>query len=172
MTRVRAFFVREAAECLAAARAELEATPVDTAAVHRAVRHFRGSAQMARFGGLADTAAGLERRLRSSRDAGANEGLVREIRAVVTSLETELDAVRAGRLEEDPRMEAGMDEQEGEHVSAAPEIVSVETLEYGTDAALTRALELRPALESALDPDDAGSRILDELFDLIRLGAK
>lgn len=48
-------------------------------------------------------------------------------------------------------------------------VVSVTELEYRGSDALRRALELRPALESALDGSRDHLDTLDELFDLIRL---
>jgi hypothetical protein len=48
--------------------------------------------------------------------------------------------------------------------------VPIEALEYAPDAALERALELREPLEMAIVADDPAGPILDELFDLIRLG--
>lgn len=48
--------------------------------------------------------------------------------------------------------------------------VAIEDLEYRGEAALARALELRSMLEETLLEDAPLSPILDELFDLIRLG--
>lgn len=187
MSRVRSFFLREADECLAAMGAEVDAESMDVPALYGAVRRFRGSAQMARFDGVARTAAALERRLRPyaagdpARTAGsapdgqsgpasdaALRGVVRE---VLRSLRAEMEAVRQGRMEEDPRMEAGMEERE-EQDGREAEVVPIETLEYRGEAALERALELRSAIEAAVGPDASVGPVLDELFDLIRLGAK
>lgn len=49
-------------------------------------------------------------------------------------------------------------------------VVRVADLEYGGRAALERALELRPALENAIVSEAPAGPLLDELFDLIRLG--
>lgn len=187
MSRVRAFFLREGSECLEAARAELESAAVDMAGVHRAVRQFRGSAQMARFGALAEAALELERRLRPPREgqpaaaapgpAGERGGdrveeLRRDIGQVLDSLERGMEAIREGRLEEDPRMETDMEGQGVREGGDALEAVPVETLEYRGKDALTRALELRESLETAIVSEESVTPVLDELFDLIRLGAK
>lgn len=185
MTRGRAFFLREASECLGAAEGALQSEPVDLAAVHLAVRRFRGSAQMARFGALADTALELEERLRPYRGGSgaaadpsedsvsdASDEVRRTIRTVLDSLGREVEAVRAGQLEEDPRMEAGMEEPGVSEATDGLEVVSIETLEYRGESALARALELREALEDAIVSQEAVGPILDELFDLIRLGSK
>lgn len=188
MSRVRSFFLREADECLAAMGAEVDAESMDVPAVYGAVRRFRGSAQMARFDGVARTAAALERRLRpyaaggptrtsglepehpapSERDATLRE----VVREVLRSLRADVEAVREGRLEEDPRMEAGMEAGDERDGPDGPEVVAIESLEYRGEAALERALELRSAVEAAVGPDAPAGPVLDELFDLIRLGAK
>ncbi|MFW6079271.1 MAG: hypothetical protein ACODAE_06605, partial [Gemmatimonadota bacterium] len=49
------------------------------------------------------------------------------------------------------------------------EPVPIEDLVYRGEAALRRALELRPALEAAVEGDPDARERLDELFDLIRL---
>lgn len=68
-------------------------------------------------------------------------------------------------MEPEERMEQGT--QDGN----AP-VVRIDDLEYGGEAALERALELRPALEDAIVSESPAGPILDELFDLIRLGMK
>lgn len=204
MSRVRSFFLREAGECLVEMGAEAAGDSMDVSAVYGAVRRLRGSAQMARFEGIARTAAALERRLRPyavgeraeseaelEREGtpAAEAALRSEVREVLTSLHADLEAVREGRLEAEPRMEAEVearDEQDGADERGGPderggrdgmdgpdgvEVVPIETLEYQGEAALERALELRPAMEAVVDPD-ASRPVLDELFDLIRLGAK
>lgn len=182
MSRVRSFFLDEAGRWLAELRQHVGSSPLDIDAVYRAIRRVRGNAQMARFGGLATTARGLEARLRPylRRGAEADEAMLRpEIRAVLESLEQGVEAVRDGRLVEDPKVEAEMDEQGmseqgmgGEMDSAEGGVVPVDTLEYRGAGALDRALSLRGALENAIVEDRQTGPILDELFDLIRLGAK
>lgn len=182
MSRVRSFFLAEADRWLAELRKHVDRSPLDVDAIYRAVRRFRGNAQMARFSGLATTARRLETRVRPlmGRGAAADGALLRpEIRAVLESLERGVDAVRDGRLTEDSNVEAGMDEQgmseqgvRGKNGSAEGDAVAVETLEFRGDEALDRALSLREPLEDAIVEDRQAGPILDELFDLIRLGAK
>lgn len=180
MSRVRTFFLREGAECLSRIREEVAGEmPMDTAAVYRAIRRFRGSAQMARFGEVADRAWVLEQRLRElpvrrSEEGGTSamdEALGREVRNVLESLESDMEAVREGRLEAESRTEAGMQEQQtGEGQGTG--VVPVEAIEYRGEAALDRALELRAPLERAIVSDEPAGPILEELFDLIHLGLK
>lgn len=196
MSRVRSFFLREAGECLSQMGAEAEGDVMDVLAVYGAVRRLRGSAQMARFEGIARTAGALERRLRpyAVGDRGGTGGvdleredapsvgmaLRGEVREVLPSLHADVEAVREGRLEAEPRMEAEVEarenqdgpERDGQDVPDGVELVSIESLEYRGEAALERALELRPAIEAAADSRASAGPILDELFDLIRLGAK
>lgn len=186
MSRVRAFFLREAGECLSDMASELERTSLDVTALHRAVRRFRGSAQMARFGALAEAARALETRLRGplghavsgetsdagGRASGSQEELRREAWGVLESLERGVEAVREGRLEEDPRMEVGMEQQGGDESGDELNVVPIGALEYRGEAALERALELREALEEAIVGETPTGPILDELFDLVRLGSK
>lgn len=172
MSRVRRFFVREAEECLAALRQQLARERPDAGAAHAAARRLRGSAQMARFGAIAETAGALERRLRPGPDRGAGEAPFAEMGAVLESLEKEVQAVRDGRRDEDPRMEAGMDERDAVETGGGEDIMPIEALEYRGEAALERALALREALENAIVAEEPAGPVLDELFDLIRLGAK
>lgn len=58
-----------------------------------------------------------------------------------------------------------------EHSDDRP-VVPIQTLEYGGRAALARALELRKALEEALAAGRDATPLLEELFDLIRLGMR
>ncbi len=60
---------------------------------------------------------------------------------------------------------------EAKEPDPSPE-VDIGTLEYAPGPALQRALDLRTALEDALVSDAPVGPILDELFDLIRLGMK
>ncbi len=176
MSRVRAFFLEEAGECMADLRQELERAPLDPVALHRGVRRFRGSADMARFGALADRAREIERWLRDQGTGAIAPEVAAAARSraseALGSLERQLTEIREGRLEEDPRMEAGMTEAEGGGVQGGLEVVPVENLEYQDAAAIERALTLREALEDAIVTDEPAGPILDELFDLIRLGTR
>jgi hypothetical protein len=51
-----------------------------------------------------------------------------------------------------------------------PAEVPIDELEYAGRAALERALELRVALEDAIVAEEPVGGIIEELFDLIRLG--
>lgn len=172
MNRVRAFFIEEATECLAAARRALSGSTPDPGAVYGAVRRLRGSAQVARFGGLAETARSLEESLRpvARGEAGWDEALGTRVAAGVESLSRDVDAVREGRVEQDER-EPAMDEQ-ARNEAGTGEVVPIETLEYQGDSALAKAQELREPLESAIVSGDPPGAIIDELFELIRLGTK
>lgn len=175
MSRVRSFFLREAGECLAEIRTEVAAKSLDVGAVHAAVRRFRGSAQMARFEEVARKARALERRLRehgAEAEPEAEGALRREIGEGLSVLGAAVEAVREGRLEEDPRMEAGMEEREDQASHAGEDVVPIDALEYRGEAALERALDLRAAVEDVIVSEAPAGPVLDELFDLIRLGAK
>lgn len=50
--------------------------------------------------------------------------------------------------------------------------IAIEELEYTSEAALARALELRAPLEDGIVAEDTVGPILDEIFDLIRLGMR
>ena len=174
MSRVRSFFLEEAGECMAGLGRELEVEPLDAVAVHRLVRRLRGSADMARFGALAARARELETWLRDRAAAemvrGSGESVRRRVRQVMMQLHRELTEIREGRQEEDPRMEEGMTEVEAGVGQDGGEVVPVETLEYQGAAAIERALSLREALEDAIVADEPAGPVLDELFDLLRLG--
>lgn len=60
---------------------------------------------------------------------------------------------------------------DGSMEAGAERIVPIDALEYRGEAALGRALSLREPLEQAV-AEGRPEPILDELFDLIRLGAK
>lgn len=173
MNRVRAFFVEEATECLGAIRAELAASSPHPGVVHAAVRRLRGSAQMARFGRLADAAWSLERELKlvARGEAAWDDPLRRRVGRELESLARGLEGVRAGRMEQDEK-EPPMDEQRSSESTVTDEVVPVETLEYRGVAALERARTLREPLEAAIGSGEPADAILDELFDLIRLGTK
>lgn len=167
MNRARAFFVEEATECLVAARSELEREVPDPAVVHRAVRRLRGSAQVARLTGIATRAASLEERLRHATDSasGWSPDLGSAAARAIRWLESALEDVRSGELEPQNR---GDDQMEVE--ASAEGEVGIEELEYRGEAALERAVQLRPAIEHAATMGASLAPLLDELFDLIRLG--
>lgn len=167
MNRVRAFFVEEADQCLDAIDAELSGRP-DPGALYRSIRLLRGSAQVARFGALAREAGSLESAVKPAArgERPWDEALERRVRQASVALAERVDAVREGRTEQDEREPM----EEKAHENGA-DTVPVETLEYRGEAALQRALALREPLEKAVSDGDPGA-VLDELFDLIRLGTK
>lgn len=167
MNATRAFFMEEATECLEAARSALERDDPDPAALHRAIRRLRGAAQVSRMTGIASTATSLEERLRSATASAG--GLSADLGAAAARslgrLESALERVRSGETEPENRGDGQMDgEVEGG--------VDIEELEYRGQAALERAMQLRPAIEGATSTDAALAPLLAELFDLIRLGMK
>lgn len=168
MNRTRAFFLEEATECLVAARAELEREEPDPAAVHRAVRRLRGTAQVARFTGIATRAASLEGRLRDAPGAAEWPPDVRRATAeALRWLESALAEVRSGEVEPEIRGDEQMDGEAREEGD-----VGIEDLEYRGRAALERAMQLREVIEEATVTGASVAPLLDELFDLIRLGMR
>ena len=171
MTRVRDFFLREAEECLMEARTQLARPEPEVVRLYAAVRRLRGSAEMARYAAIAEPAATLERRLK--RSAGGEPAWTGELaehaEARLRQVENGIEAVRAGKLEPKQRMERPMDERQ---VAEQGEVVAIEDLEYHGRAALERALELRPSLEDAITGDEPAQPILEEVFELIRLGMR
>ena len=169
MTRVRDFFLEEATECLAGARAEIAADEPDPAQFHATIRRLRGSAELARFPAVVQAAATLEARLKPLARAGEPwvDALAEDARVALDSVESTLESIREGRLEPEQRTEERMDEQQ---TGGADEVVAIEDLEYHGRPALERALELRPVLEEAIAGDEPAQPILEEVFDLVRLG--
>jgi chemotaxis protein histidine kinase CheA len=172
MNRVRAFFLEEATECLDAIRAGLDG-PTDPGALYTAARRLRGNAQMARFGRLAEMAWSLEERLRpvARGQAPWDDALRERAERELASLARGVDAVRDGSMEQD-RRESGMDDQKGNDPVGRDGVVPIDELEYRGTAALKRALALREPLEDAFVAAEPAGPIMDELFDLIRLGTK
>ncbi len=169
MNRTRAFFLEEATECLAAARAELEGEAPDPAAVHRAVRRLRGTAQVARFTGIAERAASLEGRLRDAPGAAGWPPDVRRATAeALRWLESAVAEIRSGEVEPEIRGDEQMDGEAREE----GDDVGIEDLEYRGRAALERAMQLREVIEEATMTGASVAPLLDELFDLIRLGMR
>ena len=168
MSRVRAFFVEEATGCLQSARTELARELPDRVTLYRAVRRLRGSAQLARLGGVAREAAALEALLRPGPGNDAwTTALGMATAPGLDRLEAAVDAVRTGSIETMDEMETVM---EGE--ARAEGAVGMDELEYRGKAALERALELRTAVEEAIVIEAPAGPVLDELFDLIRLGMR
>jgi chemotaxis protein histidine kinase CheA len=168
MSRVRSFFIREATDSLETLREELVRETPDLRRSHAAARLLRGSAQMARFGALARQAEVLEGALRSASRGAAEwtaEGAA-SARRQLGAIEGAVEAVRTGRTEADSRTEAAMDGQQGGGAGVVP----IEEMEYGGRRALERALEMRGALEDAIVAEEPVGPLLEELFDLIRLG--
>lgn len=172
MNRVRTFFVEEATECLAEIEEELADPSPDTEALYGAVRRLRGSAQVARFGSLAEDAGPIEEVLRrvAHGEMAWDDHLATRVEEEAASLAKAVEAVREGTIEQDEK-EPPMDEQEPE-TGGIDEVVPAEALEYRGSGALDRAESLRSALEEALVGGTPPGPILDELFDLIRLGKK
>lgn len=167
MSDSRAFFLQEAAECLEALRATLRLDPPDPSALHDAARRLRGSAQMARLKEVADLAWDLEGMLKPVVRGSApwTPALREEARQGIQALAGGVEAVRSHGGARPPREPPPPAEGEGG-------VVPVSRLEYAGRAALERALSLRPSLEEGLASEGGVGAILDELFDLIRLGLK
>jgi chemotaxis protein histidine kinase CheA len=170
VSRVRSFFLTEADECLATLREELEGGAADPLRAHGAARLLRGSAQMARYGALARQAETLERTLKplARGDADWTPEVTATARRQLAALTRVVEAVRTGKVEADSTMEAPMDGEPEEE----PGIVPLGDLEYSGNGALERAIELRPALEETLAAGEPVDPLLDELFDLVRLGMR
>jgi chemotaxis protein histidine kinase CheA len=167
MSRVTAFFLEEADACLAALGRDAVAAG-NVAKLHAAARRLRGNAQLARYGAVTELALRLERRLKSVArgQAGWTPAVAAAVVAEVAALEEAIGAVREGRIQREPTRGEGMDQP----VDQAGAEVAMEELEYRGEAALVRATQLRGPLEDAIAADEGTGPILDELFDLIRLG--
>jgi chemotaxis protein histidine kinase CheA len=170
MSRSRDLFLAEAAQCLA----ELDATPGTDAEegrrLHAAARRLRGSAQMARYSAVAQVAVRLERRSKRLADTGVpwSDTEAEAFRRDVEAANAAIRAVRAGTIPQDARITMAADRQGGGDATE----IAIEELEYAPAAALKRALELRSPLEDGIVAEDAVGPILDEIFDLIRLGMR
>lgn len=168
MSRVRAFFLQEAARCLSELSVPAAPRPRELRRLHAAARRLRGSAQLARYPAVVDVALPLERRLKTL--AGGDEpwsaGTAAAVADQVRAVERAVQAVRDGTIQQ---QSGGTMAEEQSREAGVPE-VAIRELEYAGEAALRRALELRRSLEEALDAGEPAAGILDELFDLIRLG--
>jgi HPt (histidine-containing phosphotransfer) domain-containing protein len=168
MSRVRAFFLEEAAECLETLRSARRG-PADPPRLYAAARRLRGNAQLARYRSLAELAGRVEARLKPLARGGESWGeqVAGDLAADLDELERSVQAVRAGRTHQDVRKDMP-DDPEADSAAEVP----IEELEYSAGDALARALELRAALEDGIVAGDPVGPILDELFDLVRLGLR
>jgi HPt (histidine-containing phosphotransfer) domain-containing protein len=166
MSRVRAFFLEEAAECLDILR-KAGGGPPDHGKLLAAARRLRGHARLARYGRLADAAERLEDTLKRlvRGEVTWTEGTGRDVANAIRELERSVHSVREGSLEPD----IGGDMTTDRQLPASTEEVPIEDMEYSGVDALHRALELRTALEDGIVSGAPVGPVLDELFDLIRL---
>jgi chemotaxis protein histidine kinase CheA len=168
VTRVRAFFLEEATACLATLTDASASDAAGVRALHDAARRLRGNAQVARYREVTDVVRPLEQRLKrvlmglERWTPEAAEWVAVEAAAVARVI----DEVREGRIERETRMEDAMEDS---HDTAEAE-TAIEELEYRGQAALERAAQLHEPLVDAIVSDEAAGPLLDELFDLIRLG--
>lgn len=169
MSRVRAFFLEEAADCLDTLRSARQGR-ADPARLHRAARRLRGNAQLARYAHIAALAARVEARLKPlvRGDEPWTDALVRDVTDGLHELERSVQAVREGSIQQDISREMTTEPQRPDPAGEVP----IEELEYSASDALQRALELRTALEDGIVSGDPVGPLLDELFDLIRLGLR
>jgi HPt (histidine-containing phosphotransfer) domain-containing protein len=154
MSRGRAFFFHEGA---------------DLGRLHAAARLLRGSAQLARYGAVAAVAQRLERQLKRQVEAGtwgATETAA--FREGVAAVAAAVQAAMDGTIPQDMRTTMSTESQGGDDAVE----IAIEELEYAPKAALERALELRAPLEDGIVAEDTVGPILDEIFDLIRLGMR
>jgi HPt (histidine-containing phosphotransfer) domain-containing protein len=145
----------------------------------RLARGIRGSARMAGAGPVADAAERLEREIAGMPATGA--AVTAEARGGALRAIADLERLLYPREDDIVPISSLFCDDEGPHVIGEPApaadddagaVVPVEELQFSGDAALTRALELRPALDSALagaSGPDPGA-LIDEIFDLIALG--
>ncbi|HEY8469048.1 MAG TPA: Hpt domain-containing protein [Longimicrobiales bacterium] len=141
---------RTAPDRLATVRRELKDTVV-------ALRDLAGTF------GFAHVAAAAERLLEAIERERPAVGLLADLRRLVTS------EVPGQPTSLAPRAAAAAPGRTPEPAPAA-DVVPIEDLLYRGEAALRRALELRPAIERAVGADPAAREVVEELFDLIRLG--
>jgi hypothetical protein len=107
----------------------------------------------------------LKRQVKAGR-WGATEAAA--FREGVTAVAAAVQAAMDGTIPKDARTTMSTESQGG---GEAVEI-AIEELEYAPKAALERALELRAPLEDGIVAEDTVGPILDEIFDLIRLGMR
>lgn len=145
----------------------------------RLARGIRGSARMAGAGPVADAAERLEREIADMPDTGT--AITAEARGGALRAVAELERLLYPGEDGIVPITSLFFDDEGPHVIGGPApaadddatpIVEIEELQFSGDAALAHALELRPALDSALagaGGADPGA-LIDEIFDLIALG--
>ncbi|HEX7089229.1 MAG TPA: Hpt domain-containing protein [Longimicrobiales bacterium] len=114
--------------------------------------------------GFAHSAAAAERLLEAIEQERPAVGLLADVRRLVTS---EVPGQPSSLA---PRANAAAAPGRTPEPRPAADIVPIEDLLYRGEAALRRALELRPAIERAVGADPAAREAVEELFDLIRLG--
>lgn len=171
MNRVQAFFLEEAADCLVLLARPRPLEADDVGPLHAAARRLRGNAQLAQYGAVSRVALRLERRLKPVARGAADwtPATARAVAEDIEALTAAVEAVREGRVEREPPVSREEDTMENHEVEGAEE-VAIEELEYRGRPALARALEIRTGLEDAIAADEPVGPILDELFDLIRMG--
>lgn len=198
--RLNEYLVREASDYLdQLSRLLEEAAPADPEHLLRLARGARGSAQLAGAETLASVAARLEDTARAvvSGSVAWSEELRALALHTTRDLQLLLRALNRWGPAEDARLRAALErwsdpnpeepvtelvpiqslyfDDTGPHVLSAPRraaaLVPIESLLLRGDAALREALALRGRLESLLPAGADGARpLLDELFDLVRLG--
>jgi chemotaxis protein histidine kinase CheA len=170
MSRSQALFLEEAARCLAELGATPGTDPEEGRRLHAAARRLRGSAQMARYGSVAEVAIRMERRLKRLADTGVpwSDTEAEAFRRDVAAANAAIQDVQGGTIQQDARTTMSTDSQGGDDKAE----IAIEELEYAPAAALQRALELRAPLEDGIVAEDTVGPILDEIFDLIRLGMR
>ncbi len=130
----------------------------------------------ATFGFAASTAA-AEQLLDALERDGSVEGLVAEVRRLVTSEgpgQPGAPAESTGTVPGERTVPDHANVPFGAHAGQQSDgdVVPIEDLLYRGEAALKRALELRPALDRLAGDDATARETVDELFDLIRLGLR
>lgn len=192
--RLNEYFTQEAGEYLdQLARLLREEGAPDPQALLRLARGVRGSAQMAG----AETIAAVAERLEDAARSVASNVVVwsEEVRGLaadtVRDIQILIRALNRWGPDEEARVRSAMDrwhelepeevvaveslfyDDAGPHVLSEPEVVPIESLLLRGPAALREALRLRPALEQlAVGAGSEARELVDELFDLVRLGAE
>lgn len=148
---------RGAADRLGTARRELKETVL-------ALRDLAGTF------GFAHSAAAAERLLEAVEQERPAVGLLADLRRLVAGEVPGQPTPLAPRAASAAATAAAAAPGRSPQPRPAADIVPIEDLLYRGEAALRRALELRPAIERAVGADPAAREAVEELFDLIRLG--